>query len=70
MADRPQDQQKPLRSGLPAPVRPAEIGARQVVAYLREHPDFLDRHPDAVRLLRAPSRLAGDDVLDFQYFML
>ena len=70
MADRPQDQPKPLRSGLPAPVRPAEIGAREVVAYLREHPDFLDRHPDALRLLRAPSRLAGDGVLDFQHFML
>ena len=70
MADRPQDQPKPLRSGLPAPVRPAEIGARDVVAYLREHPDFLDRHPDALHLLRAPSRLAGDGVLDFQRFML
>jgi hypothetical protein len=70
VADRPQDQPKPLRSGLPAPVLPAEIGAREVVAYLREHPDFLDRHPDALRLLRAPSRPAGDGVLDFQHFML
>ena len=43
VADRPQDQPKPLRSGLPAPLRSAEIGAREVVAYLREHPDFLDR---------------------------
>ena len=33
----------------------AEIGARDVIAYLREHPDFLDRHPDALRLLRAPA---------------
>jgi uncharacterized protein len=70
VADRPQDQPKPVRSGLPAPVRLAEIGAREVVAYLREHPDFLDRHPDALRLLRAPTRLAGDGVLDFQHFML
>ena len=71
MVDRPQDQPKPLRSGLPAPVPPAEIGAREVVvAYLREHPDFLDRHPDALRLLRAPTRLAGEGVLDFQHFML
>jgi len=70
VADRPQDQPKPLRGGLPAPVRPAEIGAREVVAYLREHPDFLDRHPDALQLLRAPSRPAVDGVLDFQHFML
>ena len=70
MADRPQDQPKPLRSGLPAPLRSAEIGAREVIAYLREHPDFLDRHPDALRLLRAPTRRVDDEVLDFQHFML
>src|SRR5215472_762288 len=70
VADRPQDQPKPLRSGLLAPVRLAEIGAREVVAYLREHPDFLDGHPDALQLLRAPTRLTGDRVLDFQHFML
>ena len=70
MADRPQDQPKPVRSGLPATVRPSEIGAREVKAYLREHPDFLDRQPDALRLLRAPTRQTGDGVLDFQHFML
>jgi uncharacterized protein YigA (DUF484 family) len=70
VADRPQDQPKPVRSGLSAPVRSAETGAREVVAYLREHPDFLERHPDALRLLRAPARLTGDGVLDFQHFML
>ena len=70
MADRPQDQPKPPRGGLPVPVRPAEASAREVVAYLREHPDFLDRHPDAVRLLRAPTRVVGDGVVDFQHFML
>ena len=70
VADRPQDQPKPLRSGLPAPLRSAEIGAREVIAYLREHPDFLDRHPDALRLLRAPTRCVDEEVLDFQHFML
>ena len=70
MADRPQDQPKPVRGALPAPVRPIDIGAREIVAYLREHPDFLDRHPDALRLLRAPTRPTGDGVLDFQHFML
>jgi hypothetical protein len=70
VADRPQDQPKPLRSGRPAAFAPTEIGARDVLAYLRDHPDFLDSHPDALRLLRAPARDGGDDVLDFQHFML
>jgi uncharacterized protein YigA (DUF484 family) len=70
VADRPQDQPKPVRGGPPATVRPTEIGARDVVAYLREHPDFLDRRPDALHLLRAPTRQTGNGVLDFQHFML
>lgn len=68
MADRPQDQPKP--AGAPLPPPPSEISARDVVAYLREHPDFLDRHPEALQLVRAPTRKTGDDVLDFQHFML
>jgi uncharacterized protein len=70
VADRPQDQPKPARNGSIAPARPTEIGARQIMRYLRDHPDFLDRHPDALRLLRAPSREIRDGVLDFQHFML
>jgi uncharacterized protein YigA (DUF484 family) len=71
VADRPQDQPKPVRSsGAATTARPSEIGAREVVAYLRQHPDFLDRHPDALRVLRAPARQTGDGVLDFQHFML
>jgi uncharacterized protein len=67
VADRPQDQPKPAGAPLPPP---SEIGASEVVAYLREHPDFLDRHPEALQLVRAPTRKTGDDVLDFQHFML
>lgn len=70
MPDRPHDQPKPLRSSAAAPRRPSETAAGDVIAYLREHPDFLQRHPDALRLLRAPSRGNGDGVLDFQHFML
>jgi uncharacterized protein len=70
VADRPQDQPKPARNGSAAPAQPNEIGARQVMLYLRDHPDFLDRHPDALRLLRAPGRQTADGVLDFQHFML
>ena len=70
MADRPQDQPKPLRSSRPTVLVPSEIGAREVLAYLRDHPDFLDSHPGALRLLRPPARDNGDKVLDFQHFML
>jgi uncharacterized protein YigA (DUF484 family) len=70
VADRPQDQPKPVRTSGPAAARPSEIGARDVMAYLRQHPDFLDRHPEALRLLRAPTHQSGEGVLDFQHFML
>ncbi|HTV44682.1 MAG TPA: DUF484 family protein [Stellaceae bacterium] len=69
MADRPHDQPKPLGSGEPQPNRASATRAADVIGYLREHPDFLDRHPDALHLLRAPNR-NGDGVLDFQHFML
>jgi uncharacterized protein YigA (DUF484 family) len=49
---------------------PREIGAREVIAYLRQNPDFLERHPEALRLMRSPVRDDGGDVLDFQHFML
>ena len=59
-----------MRGGVAETARSSEIGWREVVAYLREHPDFLDRHPEVLRSLRAPARQIGDDVLDFQHFML
>ncbi len=52
-----------------------EISGRDVVAYLRRHPDFLDHHPEALRSLRPPTRDVnsgsnGGTVLDFQHFLL
>ena len=47
---------------------PGEIGSRDVIAYLRRHPDFLERHPEALRLMQAPSRELGHGVFDFQHF--
>ena len=70
MADRPQDQPKQVRGDGPMAARTAETGPREVMAYLRRNPDFLDHHPDALRLMRAPTRQTGDGVLDFQHFML
>ena len=70
MADRPHDQPKTLGGGEPPPNRPSVTRDADVIAYLREHPDFLERHPDALHLLRAPDRNNGDGVIDFQQFML
>lgn len=69
MVDRPRDKPYVRPATVPAEV-PGEIGGRDVVQYLRRHPDFLDRHPEALRLLRAPAREVGDDVLDFQHFQI
>lgn len=65
MVDRPRDQTK---TALAAEIG-RDIDSREVVAYLRAHPDFLEQHPEAVRLLRPPSREIGDGVVDFQHFL-
>ncbi|HZT87883.1 MAG TPA: DUF484 family protein [Stellaceae bacterium] len=68
MVDRTRDQPKTAATGAPAPR--LEVGVRDVLGYLRQHPDFLDRHPEAMQLLHAPARQAGDGILDFQHFLL
>jgi|SRR5579884_4014234 len=73
MADRPYDKPRIERPARPAPAsaEPAGgIGPREVLAYLHEHPAFLDSHPEALRLLGAPTREVGDRVLDFQHFQI
>src|SRR6202035_1515386 len=69
MVDRPRDQMSTARGAAVAAEGLREVGSREVVAYLRAHPDFLDRHPEAVRLLRPPGREIGDGVVDFQQFL-
>ncbi|HZK89636.1 MAG TPA: DUF484 family protein [Stellaceae bacterium] len=84
MVDRPRDQTRPARgAAAPDEVAPEipgrdiegrdiegrEIEGRDVLAYLRRHPDFLESHPEAVRLLRPPGREIGDGVVDFQRFL-
>jgi uncharacterized protein YigA (DUF484 family) len=70
MVDRFRDRPRPDRGAALTEAPPQEIDGRDVVAYLRRHPDFLDRHPEALRLLRAPSRELGEEVDDFQHFMI
>jgi uncharacterized protein len=76
MADRPRDiphadrPQVPVSEPTAPPEAAGQVTDRDVVAYLRRHPDFLDRHPEALRLLRAPRRDLGGDVFDFQHFQI
>ena len=76
MADSPRDIPQAERRRLTdsEPAAPAdsrgEISGRDVIAYLRRHPDFLDRHPEALRALGAPSREFGAGVFDFQHFQI
>jgi uncharacterized protein YigA (DUF484 family) len=41
-----------------------------IVAYLVEHPDFVQRHPALLRTLTPPSVDRGKGVVDFQRFMV
>jgi uncharacterized protein len=69
MADHPRDHGTTARAaGAPA-AAVHEITSRDVLLYLRRHPDFLDEHPEAVRLLRPGGRELGDSVIDFQRFL-
>jgi uncharacterized protein YigA (DUF484 family) len=70
VADLPRDKPHSERDATPATDSPGEIGSRDVIAYLRRHPDFLESHPEALRLLRAPAREVGEDVFDFQHFQI
>jgi len=76
VVDRSRDRPKPApEPTLPAPAAEAPaIRGRDVIAFLRQHPDFLDRHPEALRILHPPTRQVasdgGDDVVDFQHFLL
>jgi len=47
-----------------------EVGAVEVAAYLRAHPDFLIQHPELVATLTPPEARHGDNVLDLQNFMV
>ena len=74
MVDRPRDWTRPVRDTA-APADAARdaarknIEAREVMAYLRRHPEFLDEHPEALRLLRPPGREVAEGVVDFQQFL-
>lgn len=70
MVDRPRDRPKAAPMTRLASDAAREIDGSEVIAYLREHPDFLDDHPEGLRLLRPPGRKISGGVLDFQHFLL
>jgi uncharacterized protein YigA (DUF484 family) len=70
VVDRPRDKLHGEREPAAVLEMPGQIGGRDVLAYLRRHPDFLDRHPEALILLRGPVREIGEGVHDFQHFQI
>ena len=74
MVDSPRDRPRPARdpvarAELAREPEDREITAREVMGYLRRHPEFLDEHPEALRLLKPPGREIGEGVVDFQQFL-
>jgi uncharacterized protein YigA (DUF484 family) len=69
--DRPKDKTTPAE-----PARPAQLPARssltsaEVVAFLRQHPDFLIEHSELLQVLTPPAQQRGERVVDMQQFML
>ena len=59
---------EPVENTKPKPN--AGVGAAQVAAYLKRHPDFLSRHPELLDAQVSPRRHKGDGVVDLQQFMM
>ncbi len=58
------------RSATASDLAPA-LAEADVVAWLKEHPDLLSRHPDLCEALLPPGRSqGGDNVVDLQRFMV
>ena len=46
------------------------VTAAQVAEYLRQHPEFLVRHPDLLDIQIVPGRRKAEGVVDLQQFMV
>lgn len=49
---------------------PSMLGAGEISAYLRRHPNFLIDHPELLEILIPPSAQSGETVVDMQRFMV
>jgi uncharacterized protein len=66
--DRPKDKAslEPPRPALPSRL----VGSADVLAYLRQNPDFLVEHDELLEVLTPPALNRGERVVDMQHFML
>ncbi len=49
---------------------PPKISADEILRYLKEHPDFLQKNPEACDLLIPPAQVQGRGLADFQTYMI
>lgn len=48
----------------------SEISTSDVLKYLKDHPDFLQKNPEACELLLPPATVSGKGLADFQTYMI
>lgn len=70
MDRREEPEDAPKTRPVPGAQRGHEPSAAEVAAYLCTHPDFLVEHPELVAVLTPPEIRRGDNILDFQHFMM
>lgn len=64
-------EQEPIAHGAGESVSPRDSADEaRIAAYLRKHPDFLQRHPDLVRVLTPPAHRNDSNVEDFRSFLI
>jgi uncharacterized protein YigA (DUF484 family) len=70
--DRPRDRKDETRHRAEAERAGAERGPgpADVLLFLKNHPDFLNEHPELLPVLTPPAMQHGEGVLDMQHFML
>ena len=52
------------------PKAPATLTAEDIMNWLKDNPNFLQKHPEALDLLMPPKENKGKGVADFQYYMV
>lgn len=59
-----------LMDAMPKKPEPTDVNEKDVLDYLRAHPDILQRNPELVKELSIPGQHDGNRVVDFQQFAL
>jgi uncharacterized protein YigA (DUF484 family) len=66
----PPDSSKPARKATSVERPVVELDADVVIAFLRQNPDFLIQHPEAILAVMPPDRAVDSGVVDLQKAML